>query len=95
MVMISKGSRNLKSALRRFLRGKEKLTAVLTGTLVVGYIGFLLAANYRSQMHLFDSNLKELKQATEKYSLTASYFYEECKNDLKNLSREYGPGCFF
>lgn len=64
---------------------KWNITVAVASFVLLGYIGFLLFANYLSQVELQTATLQQLKQDMEKRSMAVSYFYSERKSDLKDL----------
>ncbi|GKT06793.1 response regulator [Desulforhabdus sp. TSK] len=78
-----------------FPRNNWNITAAIASIILLGYIGFLLFANYLSQMQLQEAALDQLKQDMEKRSLAVSYFYYERKNDLRDLQENRSIFSFF
>jgi PAS domain S-box-containing protein len=60
--------------------------AILVGLVLAGYIGYLVVAQYRSQMALQQSVLNDIYSRNEKRALALSYFFAERKNELQNLA---------
>jgi len=67
-------------------RRKEHLAVLLAACVLVGYIAFLLFANYRAQVELRRSTLEHLKQEMEKRAAAIGYFSSERLNDLKGIA---------
>lgn len=78
-----------------FPRNNWNITAAVASIILLGYIAFLLFANYLSQMQLQEAALDQLKQDMEKRSLAVSYFYYERKNDLRDLRENRSVFSFF
>ncbi|UCF93029.1 MAG: hypothetical protein JSW39_02405 [Desulfobacterales bacterium] len=76
-------------------RKKESLAAILAGIVLVGYIAFLLVANYLSQAELRESTLKRVVQDMENRAAAVSYFSFERVNDLKGLAAGKELAYFF
>ena len=73
-------------AIWAFLKSKKNLAAVFCCLALVAFIGSLLGANYWSQKELQESALNQLRQKTEKRASAVGYFYEDRKQELKNLA---------
>ena len=78
-----------------FFKKKENLGAVIACVVLVGFIGFLLGANYLSQKELQASALQQLRQKTEKRATAVGYFYKDRQQDLKNLGESKVLTAFF
>jgi len=74
---------------------RRNFALVVVSVALVTYIGFLLGANYLSQLELQESALEQLRQDTEKRATAVSYFYSERKNDLKDLAASREISIFF
>jgi len=77
------------------LAGKRNLAAFIIGLVLLLYIGFLITSNYLSQVDLQRTTLEKLRQDTEKLAMSVSYFFEERKVDLKNLSENRAVSVYF
>ncbi len=74
----------------------KPLLAVLTACLLLAvYIGFLLAANYRTQIALRKSTLKRLQLDLEKRAASIDYFFSERRNDLQSLATSREIASYF
>lgn len=69
-----------------FLKVKENLLAIVACSVLVGYIGFLLVANYQAQNEIQDSALSQFRQETEKLATDLGNFYEDRKRDLSLMA---------
>lgn len=74
---------------------KLNVAAGVACVFLVGYIGFLITANYRSQLKLQEASLEQLQQDAERRAITISYFYSERKNDLRQLANTLVLGMRF
>ncbi|MGD2030576.1 MAG: ATP-binding protein, partial [Desulfobacterales bacterium] len=79
----------------RILAGKRNLAALIIGSVLLLYIGFLITSNYLSQVDLHKTTLEKLRQDTEKLAMSVSYFCSERRIDLKNLSENRAVSVFF
>jgi len=75
------------------LRGYFAVTVL--GAVLVGYIAFLLMANYHSQIELQKSGLDQMRLDTEKQAGAVSYFFTEQKDHLKNLTEKREISAFY
>ena len=71
------------------------IAVIALGALLVGYIAFLLMANYRSQIELQKSGLERMRLDTEKHAGAVSYFFSEQKDHLKDLTEKRELTAFF
>jgi PAS domain S-box-containing protein len=78
----------------RIIKGKY-IAAILTLTIVTGYIFFLIGANYISQLKLQASTIESLRQDLENRATAVSYFFSERDNDLLDLSQNRDISAFF
>ena len=76
-------------------RKKQNLAVIALGAVLVGYIIFLLMANYNSQIELQKSGLEQMRLDTEKHAGAVSYFFSEQKDHLKNLMEKRELAAFF
>ena len=53
------------------------LAVIALGAVLVGFIAFLLIANYHSQIELQKSGLEQMRLDTEKHAGAVSYFISE------------------
>ena len=65
---------------------RQGLGILFASVLLIGFIGFLLASNYRSQRELQKSSLKSFRLDLEKRAASLDYFLSERKYDLRNLA---------
>lgn len=80
---------------RELSRTGWNLTAAVAGVLLIVFTGFLLVANYLSQVELRKATVDRVRQDTEKRAAAISYFYSERKNDLRNLRDSRAISVFF
>jgi len=78
----------------RIIKGKY-IAAILTLTIVTGYIIFLIGANYVSQLRLQQSTIESLRQDLENRATAVSYFFTERDNDLLDLGQHRDISAFF
>jgi two-component system, cell cycle sensor histidine kinase and response regulator CckA len=71
------------------------ITAALAIVGLVVYMGFLIVANYLSQVELQKGVLEQLRQDTEKRAIALTYFFSERRNDLKELTRSRAISAYF
>ncbi len=76
-------------------RKRQNLAIIALGAVLVGYIAFLLIANYRSQMELQKSGLEQMRLDAEKQAGAVSYFFSAQKNDFKDLTEKRELAAFF
>lgn len=74
---------------------KQNLAVIAIGAVLVGYIAFLLMANYYSQIEMQKSGLEQMRLDTEKHAIAVSYFFSEQKDHLKNLTEKREIAVFF
>jgi PAS domain S-box-containing protein len=69
----------------------SRLLAALIGITLVSYIGYLVLAQYRTQLVLQEAALKQLASDSARRATAVSYFFSERKDDLRQLeqSREF------
>ncbi len=81
-----------------FLKSASKKGAlVLLGTtlVLIGFIGFLVAANYQSHRRVQEFVLDQLRLVTEDHATALSYFCSERKEDIRNLAASKSLLSFF
>ena len=64
----------------------SRLLAALIGFALVGYIGYLVLAQYRTQLVIQDAALKQLTSDSAKRATAVSYFFSERKDDMRELA---------
>jgi signal transduction histidine kinase len=70
-----------------FAGQRKLLTAgILACLLLVGYIGYLVVANYRNQVDLREASLKRFHLDLQKRAVSLGYFFSERKSDLNALA---------
>lgn len=70
----------------RSIIGKPTLAIGSACLLLMLYIGFLAASNYRSQLAIYRSNLKGFQLDVEKRAASLGYFFSERKYDLRSMA---------
>jgi hypothetical protein len=77
--------------------GSKKGALVLLGAtlLLVGFIGFLVAANYQSHRRVQEFVLGQLREDTQEDATALSYFCSERKDDIQNLAASRSILTFF
>ena len=71
------------------------LAIIALGAVLVGYIAFLLIANYHSQIELQKSGSEQMRLDTEKHADAIGYFFSEQKDHLKNLAEKREISAFY
>jgi len=71
------------------------LAIIALGAVLVGYIAFLLLANYHSQIELQKSGSDQMRLDTEKHADAIGYFFTEQKDHLKNLAQKREISAFY
>ena len=79
----------------KLLQGKRNLAGIVASIILIGYILFLLGANYLSQVELRKTALEQLKYDAEKYSMTVSYFFLERKDEMVELTMKREVSTYF
>jgi signal transduction histidine kinase len=74
---------------------RSPLGLLVGGLLLVAFIGFLLASNYRSQKALRESNLESHLLGLEKHAAAIAYFFSERRYDLRMLAGSPEISAFF
>ena len=82
-------------SLQQFSGKGWNITAALAVVVLVAYMGFLIIANYLSQVELQKGVLEQLRQDTEKRAIALSYFFSERTNDLKELTKKREISAYF
>ena len=75
----------------------KKSTLVLFGVtlILIGFIGFLVAANYQAQRRVRTFAMGQLRHDTETRADALSYYFSERRNDLENLASSRSILVFF
>ncbi len=75
----------------------KKSTLVLSGVtlILIGFIGFLVAANYQAQRRVRAFAMAQLRHDTETRADALSYYFSERRNDLENLASSRSILVFF
>ena len=74
-------------ALNKMVAQMSRLLAALIGLALVGYIGYLVLAQYRTQVAIQDGALNQLTSDSARRASAVSYFFADRKDDLKNLAQ--------
>lgn len=80
---------------RAFSRRSWNLTAAIATVVLLGYVGFLIFANYFSHAELRKVTLDRLRQDTERRATAISYFFSERRNDLRDVTADRTISAFF
>lgn len=83
------------SRVRSISKRNWNFTAGIASFLLVTYMGFLIVANYLSQLEIQNASLEKLRQNADKRAMALSYFYSERKNDLRALCASREISVFF
>jgi len=83
------------TSLLTWVKKPIKPAAVVVVFLMVAMISLLVWENYRSHVKLRQSSLARFEQDTNNIAITASYFFSECKYDLKDLAAGQEVFAFF
>lgn len=67
-------------------RNKGTVALVIAAFVLVGYIAFLLVANYQSHQRLVNEAVERIKEDLTKRSVAVSYFSSERINDVKAIA---------
>jgi len=86
---------NLNNKRSYTLQHLSGLIAICLGLALVGYVSYLVTAQYRSQVALQNSGLQQLTIDSEKRALALSYFYSERVADLKNIAQGRELSAYF
>ena len=86
---------NLNNKRSYTLQHLSGLIAICLGLALVGYVSYLVVAQYRSQMALQNSGLQQLTIDSEKRALALSYFYSERVADLKSIAQGRELSAYF
>lgn len=84
----------MKERVKKNITGK-KVFAVITGSVLVIFLSFLLIINYKSQIRLQETALVRLVHFLDTQANAAGYFYSERRTDLKNISKAREISIFF
>jgi len=75
---------------------RRRMLGILAAWLLLaGYIGFLMASNYRSQTALHASTLRAFRLDLEKRAASLGYFFSERKYDLRTLAASREIDAYF
>jgi signal transduction histidine kinase len=74
---------------------RQRLAVLAVGAMLVGFVGFLLHSNYRSQVDLQTRAIDRLTNEAHESALSVDYFFIERKNDLKNLAESRTLAVYF
>ncbi len=69
-----------------FITYKQILTVLISSLLLTLFISFLIIANYRSQVALHQSTMKQFGLDLEKRAVSLGYFFSERKYDLRAIA---------
>ena len=74
-------------ALNRTITKTSGLLAALIGLALVGYITYLVLAQYRTQVAMQEAKVRQLTSDSAQSASGIGYFFAERKDDLKNLAQ--------
>lgn len=74
---------------------KQNVAVVAAGVALIGFVGFLLLANYRSQIDLQKSALDRLRLESQDRAAAVGHFFTDRENDVKNLVAGRPVSIFF
>ncbi|HJV36721.1 PAS domain S-box protein, partial [Geomonas sp.] len=73
----------------------SRLLAAVIGLALVGYIGYLVVAQYRSQLALQDTALKRFTSDATRRATALSFYFSEGKSELRDLARSREISSYF
>src|SRR5690349_308385 len=73
----------------------SRLLAAVIGLALAGYIGYLVLAQYRTQLTLQDAALKQLTSDSSRRATAVGYFLSERRQDLKELEQSRELSAYF
>ena len=73
----------------------SSLLAALIGLTLAGYIGYLVLAQYRTQVAIQGAALNQLTSDSVRRATAVSYFFSERKDDLRDLAQSRELSAFF
>ncbi|GFO61447.1 hypothetical protein GMST_37720 [Geomonas silvestris] len=79
----------------KILSQTSRVLATLIGLALVGYIGYLVLAQYRTQLAVQDAALKQLTSDTSRRATALSYFFGEQKDGLHELGESREVSAYF
>ncbi|GFO69725.1 hypothetical protein GMLC_33040 [Geomonas limicola] len=79
----------------KILSQTSRVLATLIGLALVGYIGYLVLAQYRTQLAVQDAALTQLTSDTSRRATALSYFFGEQKDKLHELSESREVSAYF
>ena len=82
-------------ALKHIISNMSRLLAALIGLTLVSYIGYLVLAQYRTQLVIQDAAFKQLSSDSAKRATAVSYFFSERKDDLRELAESRDLTAYF
>jgi len=82
-------------AINKIVAQMSRLLAALIGLALVGYIGYLVISQYRTQLAIQDAALRQLTSDSARRATAVSYFYSERKEDLRQLERSRELSAYF
>lgn len=74
---------------------KRSVIAVMSGIILVGFICALLMLNYRAQIRLHDSAIRQMVGNVDKQARGSVYFFSERRVDIKDLAQSREIDFFF
>jgi two-component system, cell cycle sensor histidine kinase and response regulator CckA len=82
-------------ALKKTISQMSSWLAALIGLALVGYIGFLVLAQYRTEVAIQEAALRQLTADSVRRGTAVSYFFSERKDNLRDLAQSRELSAFF
>ncbi|RLB85727.1 MAG: hybrid sensor histidine kinase/response regulator [Deltaproteobacteria bacterium] len=79
----------------RTLLGKKSAVLVIVSVMLLAFMGFIIASNYRSQINLRQSAQQQWQQEAQKRAGAIGYFFTERRYDLRSLADSRDISTFF
>ena len=74
---------------------RKHLAVIMTGTVLLAFMGWLLLANYRAQIDLQATAQERLYADIDKHATTIGYYFAERQNDMQNLAESRVVSVYF
>ena len=81
--------------LKKIIPHLSRSLAALIGFALVGYIGYLVLAQYRTQLVIQGAALRQLSSDSAKRATAVSYFFSERKDDMRDLAESRELAAYF
>jgi len=82
-------------ALKKMVARTSSLLAPLIGLALVGYVCYLVVAQYRTQVAIQAAELSQFTAENAKRATAISYFFAERQEDLRNLAQSREVSAYF